>query len=61
MKKLFGLGRGLQSLIPKNKSFASTVKLKQDNVFYVETSKIKPNENQPRRAFDKVSLQELAD
>ena len=58
MKKFFGLGRGLESLIP-----AKTTKVIpkiQDNVFYIEINKIKPNPGQPRREFDKDGLKELA-
>jgi len=58
LKKFFGLGRGLESLIP-----AKTTKVVpkiQDNVFYIEINKIKPNPNQPRRDFDKDGLKELA-
>ncbi len=58
MKKFFGLGRGLESLIP-----AKTTKVVPkilDNVFYIEINKIKPNPNQPRRDFDKDGLKELA-
>lgn len=58
MKKLFGLGRGLESLIPA-KTNKITPKI-QDNVFYIEINKIRPNANQPRRDFDKNGLQELA-
>src|SRR3989344_1449683 len=58
MKKLFGLGRGLESLIPA-KTNKVTPKI-QDNVFYIEINKIKPNTNQPRRDFDKDGLKELA-
>ena len=58
MKKFFGLGRGLESLIP-----ARTTKITpkiQDNVYYIEINKIRPNANQPRRDFDKDGLKELA-
>ena len=57
-KKFFGLGRGLESLIParSNKSAPQI----QDNVFYVEVNKIKPNVNQPRRDFDEGGLNDLA-
>lgn len=58
MKKLFGLGRGLESLIPA-KTNNVTPKI-QDNVFYIEINKIKPNSAQPRRDFDKDGLRELA-
>lgn len=59
MKKLFGLGRGLESLIP-TKAQQKTVPKAQDNVFYIEINKIRPNANQPRRDFDKDGLKELA-
>jgi ParB family chromosome partitioning protein len=58
LRKLFGLGRGLESLIP-----AKTTKVVpkiQDNVFYIEINKIKPNPDQPRHDFDKDGLKELA-
>ena len=58
MKKLFGLGRGLESLIPARTNKV-TPKV-QDNVFYIEINKIRPNANQPRRDFDKDGLKELA-
>ena len=57
MKKLFGLGKGLSSLIPSrnNKPGES-----RESVFYVETHKVKPNPNQPRKDFDKAGLEDLA-
>lgn len=58
MKKLFGLGRGLESLIPARTNKV-TPKI-QDNVFYIEINKVRPNANQPRRDFDKEGLKELA-
>ncbi len=58
MKKFFGLGRGLESLIPKQLN-KNTPKI-QDNVFYIEISKIKPNSSQPRSEFNTVALNDLA-
>ncbi|OGN11904.1 MAG: hypothetical protein A3C71_00185 [Candidatus Yanofskybacteria bacterium RIFCSPHIGHO2_02_FULL_43_15c] len=57
MKKLFGLGKGLNSLIPSrnNKPGES-----RESVFYVETHKVKPNPNQPRKDFNKDGLEDLA-
>lgn len=58
MKKLFGLGKGLSSLIPSlrnNKPGES-----RESVFYVETHKVKPNPNQPRKDFNKEGLEDLA-
>ncbi|HXK41110.1 MAG TPA: ParB/RepB/Spo0J family partition protein [Candidatus Paceibacterota bacterium] len=58
MKKLFGLGKGLNSLIPDAKHI--TPELKKDNVFYVEINKIRPNPQQPRHDFDEEGLKELS-
>ncbi len=59
MKKLFGLGKGLGSLIP---TAVETTKQEsqKENIFYVETNRIKPNPNQPRRDFEEEGLKELA-
>lgn len=60
MKKLFGLGKGLHSLIPP--SMGKNIKPEESSasVFYVETNKVKANPNQPRKDFDLASIQELA-
>jgi len=58
VKKLFGLGKGLGSLIPDAKHI--TPETKKDNVFYVEINKIRPNPEQPRHDFDTTALNELA-
>ena len=64
------LGRGLESLIPKQQkpqsdavSFDAPAKsnMKQDSVFYIETDKINPNPYQPRRDFSEAELTSLAD
>jgi ParB family chromosome partitioning protein len=69
VKKLFGLGKGLESLIPpggeketkKKKEKVEVPKPKtEEGVYYLETSKIKPNPHQPRRNFDKEGISELA-
>ena len=57
-KKLFGLGKGLGSLIPD--AVADAVNGKRENIFYVEVSKIQPNPDQPRSDFDQEALAELA-
>lgn len=59
LKKLFGLGRGLESLIPAKNAVKISPKI-QDNVFYVEVHKVRPNPSQPRKDFDKEGLKELA-
>ena len=57
MKKLFGLGKGLGSLIPDTKEIKN---FQKDNVFYVEVVKIEANPEQPRRDFDGEALKELS-
>lgn len=59
MKKLFGLGKGLGSLIPQS-STEGKQDSKKENVFYVEIHKIKANPDQPRRDFDDEGLRELS-
>ncbi len=59
MKKLFGLGKGLGSLIPPTADGAASNAAKE-NVFYVEVHKVRPNPDQPRRDFDETALKELA-
>ena len=59
MKKLFGLGKGLGSLIPTATETGKPESHKE-NVFYVEVNRIKPNPNQPRRDFEEEGLKELA-
>lgn len=58
MKKLFGLGKGLNSLIPDAKHV--TPEIKKDSIFYVEINKVRPNPQQPRRDFDDDGLKELS-
>lgn len=57
-KKLFGLGRGLESLIPGAKQMKPEAQ--KENVFYVEINKIRPNPDQPRQDFDGEGLKELS-
>ena len=57
-KKLFGLGKGLGSLIPRGKEVQP--QSQKENVFYVEVSKIESNPDQPRRDFDGEALKELS-
>ncbi len=55
-----GLGRGLDSLIPKNFD-TSLLTEHHERVQSLNVSDVKPNPKQPRRHFDSQSLQELAD
>jgi ParB family chromosome partitioning protein len=59
MKKLFGLGKGLGSLIPQNTEIRQPENRKE-NVFYVEINKIKANPDQPRQDFDEEGIKELS-
>lgn len=70
MTKFSGLGRGLESLIPKFAPLSSrqnTVnqndeKLRhKESIFLMEVDKIKENPLQPRRDFNEEELQSLAD
>ncbi|MBX4190057.1 ParB/RepB/Spo0J family partition protein, partial [Candidatus Parcubacteria bacterium] len=57
-KKMFGLGKGLGSLIPAAKEMVPSAS--KENVFYVEVSKIEANPDQPRQDFDEAALKELS-
>ena len=57
MAKKSGLGRGLESLLTSSDTEAGTPKESE----LISLDKIKPNKNQPRKHFDPVQLQELAD
>lgn len=59
MKKLFGLGKGLNSLIPQGSEFPSDNSQKE-NIFYVEVAKIEANSHQPRQDFDEEKIKELS-
>lgn len=58
VKKMFGLGKGLESLIPGAKQMHPTSQ--KENVFYVEVNKIRPNPDQPRQDFNQDGLKELS-
>lgn len=59
-KKLFGLGKGLNSLIPNTEANLGSKADSKEKVFYVEVQKIRSNPDQPRVDFDEESLKELA-
>ena len=66
-----GLGKGLDSLIPDNKSMKSvtsekTVESKEDaaaksGVQVMKINEVEPNRDQPRKNFDEDALLELSD
>ena len=57
VQKKFALGRGLDALISAEEVKTSG----SSSINQIELSKISVNPNQPRREFDPVALQELAD
>lgn len=57
VQKKFALGRGLDALISNEEVKTSG----SSSINEIELSKISPNPNQPRREFDPIALQELAD
>lgn len=66
MKK--GLGKGLDSLIPKGVVVDSTKEVSKEASKeaaspdkFVKITSVEPNRNQPRKTFDEDELQELAD
>ncbi len=58
VQKKFALGRGLDALISNNEEVKTSG---SSNIGEIELSKISANPNQPRREFDQIALQELAD
>jgi ParB family transcriptional regulator, chromosome partitioning protein len=64
MNKRRGLGRGLEALIPSGEyieELGTESGARRRFALQLPIADIKPNPEQPRRAFDPVSLQELAD
>lgn len=57
--KFSGLGRGLESLIPK--SVPDKEIRQKESIFLIEVDKIKENPLQPRRDFNEAELKSLAD
>lgn len=57
VQKKFALGRGLDALIPNEEVKTSG----SSSINEIELDKISVNPNQPRREFDPIALQELAD
>ncbi len=58
VQKKFTLGRGLDALISNDEEVKTAG---SSSINEVEVSKISVNPNQPRREFDPIALQELAD
>lgn len=60
----FGLGKGLGALIPEHQQYFDPSRNPADAngiVSIVSLSKLKPNPNQPRKAFPEEAIEELAD
>ena len=56
-----GLGKGLDSLIPDNKSIKSVTPDKSAGVQTMKINEVEPNRDQPRKNFDEDALLELSD
>lgn len=56
-----GLGKGLDSLIPKNSEKPSEKSAQNGPETIVKITKVEPNRKQPRKNFDEDALQELSD
>ncbi|HMT02517.1 MAG TPA: ParB/RepB/Spo0J family partition protein [Burkholderiales bacterium] len=64
MAKLRGLGKGLDALLGASNLINQEITVDNDKDFAIkeiELTKIKPNKSQPRKIFNKLELQELAD
>ncbi len=61
MSKKFGLGKGLNALIPEDMNFESELEPKKDNKNTVDINLIKSNSEQPRKVFDDEKIIELAE
>lgn len=67
MGKFSGLGKGLESLIPKTvftkpgAAFLRNTPKTKESIFLIEADKIKENPLQPRRDFNEAELKSLAD
>ncbi len=58
-----GLGKGLKALISEEFELDEEVageEAKEPLIFEMEINKIRPNKDQPRKNFNKASLEELA-
>ena len=61
MSKKFGLGKGLNALIPEDMNFDSELENKKDNKNTIDINLIKSNSEQPRKVFDDEKIIELAE
>ncbi len=55
-----GLGKGLDSLIPKSNAAEQAEEKEKQTSVRLKTSQIEPNRNQPRKHFDNDQIEELA-
>jgi ParB family chromosome partitioning protein len=63
MAKKTGLGRGIMALIPEdnNQKEIDEKNIDADKlVFYIKSSRLRPNPDQPRKVFNQEKLEELA-
>ncbi|MFR5266521.1 ParB/RepB/Spo0J family partition protein [Clostridium sp.] len=60
MGKKFGLGKGLGALIPEEIENNEVIKDDKNNIKIIDISKVKANEEQPRKFFDDNKIAELS-
>ena len=68
MSKKFGLGKGLNALIPEDTTLGTldtkvekTKNIKEKSSILIDINLIKSNEGQPRKSFDDEKILELAE
>ncbi len=59
MSKKFGLGKGLNSLLPNDPVIEPEISMKSSDK--LDINKLKPNKEQPRKYFEETSLMELSE
>lgn len=59
MSKKFGLGKGLNSLLPNDPVIEPEISVKSSDK--LDINKLKPNKEQPRKHFEETSLMELSE
>ena len=61
MSKKFGLGKGLNALIPEEALIENKDDSKKDTSNFININLIKSNDEQPRKTFDNEKIMELAE
>ena len=61
MSKKFGLGKGLNALIPEDMNLSNETIDKKEDSNLIDINEIKSNSDQPRKVFDEEKIIELAE